>query len=232
VPQKSALKLVAGQSLRRCDRRYFYFDVNNLPAFENVWPLGMFQEKPGFAATSTWNMEARIARGATWNGSSKKARCGAGIMTRRGGSWSRNEIRDALMAQRMKLAATFDATLFFQNDPFCKPGYRTFYLARYIERMRLSFPALLIANLGAQQLPSVEPAQAGLSKERLARIAPLMNKRSKANRMSGAIGMCFAMARLLNSNLTATWTGNREADAQGYIFRMYSMTKGSRAWLS
>ncbi len=134
VPKKSDLQRVA-KSVAKALRPggYFYFDVNNLPAFENVWPLGWFQEKPEFAVMlhgghregedRAWiDVEWFIKEGELWRKHHEHVEevC-----------WTRKEIRETLTGAGFKIIGSFDATLFFQNDPYVKPGYRTFYLARY-----------------------------------------------------------------------------------------------------
>ena len=134
VPRKSDLKPVM-KSVAKALRPggCFYFDVNNLKAFENVWTLSWFQEKPGFAAMfhggieegkdRAWiDVEWFVKEGALWRRHQEHVEevC-----------WTRAEIRDALSAAGLKIIGTFDATLFFQNDELVRPGYRTFYLARY-----------------------------------------------------------------------------------------------------
>lgn len=134
VPEKSDLALVS-QSVAKALRPggYFYFDVNNLPAFENVWPLAWFQDKPGVAVMlhgghnkgedRAWtDIEWFIKEGPLWRRHHEHVEevC-----------WTRHEIRGALRAAGMKIVGSFDATLFFQNDQLTRPGYRTFYLARY-----------------------------------------------------------------------------------------------------
>ena len=87
-------------------------------------------------------------------------------------------------------------------------------------------PALLIASLAAQQLPVADPAQVGLSKERLARIAPLMNKQIEANRMSGAIGMVLRNGKVAYFEPYGYMDKEtKKPMRKNTIFRMYSMTK-------
>jgi SAM-dependent methyltransferase len=134
VPNKSDLKLVA-QSVAKALRPggYFYFDVNNLPALENVWPLTWFLEQPAVAAVfhggfnkkeeRAWSdIDWFIKEGPLWRRHREHVEevC-----------WTRNEVRDTLRTAGMKIVGTFDATLFFQNDPHTRSGHRTFYLARY-----------------------------------------------------------------------------------------------------
>ncbi len=133
VPEKSDLSLVA-QSAAKALRPggYFYFDVNNLAAFENVWQLGWFQEGPGFAVM----LHGGCVKGEDRAWSDIEWFIKEGPLYRRHHEhveevcWTRQEIRDTLRAAGLKIAGTFDATLFFQNDYLTRPGYRTFYLAR------------------------------------------------------------------------------------------------------
>jgi CubicO group peptidase (beta-lactamase class C family) len=85
---------------------------------------------------------------------------------------------------------------------------------------------LLIANLAAQTNPPTDPAQVGLAKDRLARIAPHMNKQIEANLMSGAVGLVLRNGK---AAYFEQW-GYMDRDAKkpmrkDAIFRMYSMTK-------
>ena len=85
---------------------------------------------------------------------------------------------------------------------------------------------LLIANLAAQTIPSANPTQVGLAKDRLARIAPHMNKQIEMNRMSGAVGLVLRNGK---AAYFEPW-GYMDRDAKkpmrkDAIFRMYSMTK-------
>ena len=135
VPLKSDLKMVAKSVVKALRRGgYFYFDVNNIGAFENVWTLGWFQETREFAAMfHGGNVEGKdrawidvdwfVKEGDLWRRHREHVEevC-----------WNRAEIREALSGAGLKIVGTFDATLFFQNDPLVKPGYRTFYLARRI----------------------------------------------------------------------------------------------------
>jgi SAM-dependent methyltransferase len=133
VPNKSDLKLVA-QSVAKVLRPggYFYFDVNNLPAFENVWPLTRLLEQPGVAAVfhggyirseqRAWtDVDWFIKEGRLWRRHCEHVEevC-----------WTRKEVRATLQEAGIKIVGTFDAALFFQNDHLTRPGYRTFYLAR------------------------------------------------------------------------------------------------------
>ena len=105
VPEKSGLALVA-QSVANAlgPGGYFYFDVNNLPAFENVWHLGWFQETAEFAVilhSGHTNGEDRAWSDVDWF-------IKEGPLYRRHHErveevcWSRQEIRGTLRAAGMK----------------------------------------------------------------------------------------------------------------------------------
>jgi len=135
VARKSDLKLVAKEvAAALSPGGYFYFDVNNIGSFENVWPLSWFHETPGFVAMfhggyeegkdRAWcDVDWFIKEGALWRRHREHVEevC-----------WSKAEIREALGGAGLKIVGSFDASLFFQNDPLVEPGYRTFYLARRV----------------------------------------------------------------------------------------------------
>jgi len=86
--------------------------------------------------------------------------------------------------------------------------------------------ALALSPLAAQQLPVADPAQAGLSKERLARIAPYMNKQIEENHMSGAIGLVIRNGKVAYFEPYGFMDKDAKKPMQkNAIFRMYSMTK-------
>lgn len=85
---------------------------------------------------------------------------------------------------------------------------------------------LLVANLAAQSIVPVDPAQVGLSQDRLARIAPHMNKQIETNRMSGAVGLVLRNGK---AAYLEPW-GYMDRDSKkpmrnDSIFRIYSMSK-------
>lgn len=80
--------------------------------------------------------------------------------------------------------------------------------------------------LVAETLPTATAAEAGLSPDRLARIAPIMRAHVEANRMAGAIGMIVRNGKV---GYFETY-GYQDSDAKkpmrkDAIFRIYSMTK-------
>jgi SAM-dependent methyltransferase len=134
VPRKSDLaavvKCVAG-ALR--PGGYFYFDVNNLAAFQKIWPGCMYSEKDGVAVVMHGGYDAARQRGVTdveWF-------IREGRMWRKRHehieqvAWSGTEMRAALRDAGFGRVRGWDATLFFKGS-YAKiyPGCRTFYLAR------------------------------------------------------------------------------------------------------
>ena len=79
-------------------------------------------------------------------------------------------------------------------------------------------------------LPSVDPAQVGLSAERLARIDKVMQNHVDEGRIPGAIGL---IARRGKVAYLSTWGySDREAKKEmspSALFRMYSMTAFERS---
>jgi SAM-dependent methyltransferase len=133
VPRKADLALVA-KAVARALRPggYFYFDVNNRLAFEKVWPLTWWIEKPGVAMVMhggydrprdrAWSdVELFIRDGSCWRRRHEHVEevC-----------WTSAEIRRALREAGFGQVRAWDAAPFFKNDPVIRPGYRTFYLAR------------------------------------------------------------------------------------------------------
>ncbi len=84
----------------------------------------------------------------------------------------------------------------------------------------------LAANLIAQTIPAADPAQVGLAKDRLARIAVHMNKQIESEHMSGAVGLVLRNGKAAYFD---QW-GYMDRDAKtpmrkDTIFRIYSMSK-------
>lgn len=133
VPRKSDLALVA-KAVARALRPggYFYFDVNNQPAFEQAWPLTWFMEKPGVAVV----MHGRYDCGRG------KARSDVEWFIREARVWRRRhehveevcwtgqEIRGTLREAGFGSVRGWDAAPYFGESPTMQPGYRTIYLAR------------------------------------------------------------------------------------------------------
>src|SRR5260370_19105122 len=55
--------------------------------------------------------------------------------------------------------------------------------------MKALVALVFLRALAAESIPVIDPAQNGLGKERLARIAPIMEKHVAANHIPGAIGL-------------------------------------------
>ncbi|MBI4903659.1 MAG: beta-lactamase family protein [Acidobacteria bacterium] len=87
-------------------------------------------------------------------------------------------------------------------------------------------PLLTVLCLAAETLPTSTAHDAGLSAERLARIAPIMQKHVDEDRMAGAIGL---IVRNGKAGYFETY-GYQDREAKkamrkDSIFRIYSMTK-------
>lgn len=135
VPRKSDLTRVVKAVARALNPGgYFYFDVNNLVAFEEAWPLTWWVEKPGLALTTHGGFDP----------ASGKASATIEIFVQQRGNnswkrlterveevcWSPQEIRAALQASGFNRIQTRDAKTFFPNDPMIHRGHRTYYLAQ------------------------------------------------------------------------------------------------------
>lgn len=92
-------------------------------------------------------------------------------------------------------------------------------------RFLYSLP-LLFASLTAQTISTADPAQVGLAKDRLARIAPHMNKQIESNRMSGAVGLVLRNGKAVYFEPWGYMDKvSKRTMRQDSIFRIYSMTK-------
>ena len=148
VPRKSDL----GRVLKRAAQTlnpggHFAFDVNNRPAFEQVWAHTWFLEKPPVAL---------VMRGSYTPGRDRAAldlewfvRTGGKNSWRRHHEhveevcWSADEIRAALDKAGLQVVGTWDAAPFFRDD-FTRPGNRTYWLTqkpRQPEPTRKGLPA-------------------------------------------------------------------------------------------
>ena len=133
VPRHSDLHRVA-RAVSRALRPggWFFFDVNNLSAFDRLWHAARLVEKPGFVLVM--NNGHDLAR--------RKAWCDCHWFIRQGRLWRRHterveevcwtpqEIRAALTAAGFTRIRTWDAAPFFPADIVAMPGIRTYYLAR------------------------------------------------------------------------------------------------------
>lgn len=136
VPKKVDLPRVA-KAVSRALRPggYFYFDVNNRPAFEKIWPLTNYIEKPGVVVVMHGGCDP----------SGERAWSDVEWFIREGGCWRRrhehveevcwtaSEMRDALHDAGFNRIRPWDAAALLKLDPMIRPGYRTFYLARKAE---------------------------------------------------------------------------------------------------
>jgi CubicO group peptidase (beta-lactamase class C family) len=90
--------------------------------------------------------------------------------------------------------------------------------------------ALSTALAFAQQLPETSPEQVGISKERLARIRPLMEKEISQGRTAGAVAIIVRHGKV--AYFETFGMADREAAKpmrKDSIFRIYSMTKAITA---
>jgi SAM-dependent methyltransferase len=135
VPERSDLRCVL-DSVARALRPggWFYFDVNNRPAFQKVWPLTSFFERPGVAAVfhggydggrdpdRAWiDMEFFVGKRNVW----RRYRDHVEEVC-----WSGDEMRSALEAAGFGEVKSWDGKRFFPGDRYMGRGHRTFYLAK------------------------------------------------------------------------------------------------------
>ncbi|HWQ53613.1 MAG TPA: class I SAM-dependent methyltransferase [Bryobacteraceae bacterium] len=133
VPRKADLPLVA-RAVARALRPggWFYFDANNRLAFEKIWPVTWFTEKPGLLLLMRGGYDRRR----------DKAFADAHVFVQKGRLWERGherieqvcwtsaEIRAVLSDAGFDRVRARDAAPFFKGNPLYRRGYRTFWLAR------------------------------------------------------------------------------------------------------
>jgi SAM-dependent methyltransferase len=133
VPRKADLDRVAravAKALR--PGGWFFFDVNNLLAFEKVWPGTWRNELPGVVLVmhggydrrrqKAWsNAEWFIRKGGTWRRTVERVEEVA---------WTPAEIRKSLRRAGFSSIRAWDEAPFVQSEWPIAPGYRTIYLAR------------------------------------------------------------------------------------------------------
>lgn len=135
IPKRSDLARVVRAVARSLHPGgHFYFDVNTRLSFEKVWPLTWWIEKPGVVMVMRGGYDPKQ--------DPDRAFVDAEFFVRKGKSWQRfsehveevcwssQEIHDTLHQAGFDLIKSWDAARFVQKDPFMRPGYRKFYLAR------------------------------------------------------------------------------------------------------
>jgi len=133
VPRKSDLARVANAVARALrPGGYFYFDVNNRPAFQKIWPGTGWFEKPGVVMLLRGGYDEHRDKGwedVEW------------FIRRKGGwrrfrerveevAWTRAEVIQTLRAAGFRRIRAHDAIAFFRGDPRIRSGCRTFYVAQ------------------------------------------------------------------------------------------------------
>jgi len=137
VPSKTGLAQVAKSVVRALrPGGYFWFDVNTRLAFKETWVHTWWREWPGIvivmrngndsAHDRAWtDVEWFIREDRLWRRHHEHVEevC-----------WSGAEVRRALRDAGFGHIRTWDVGQFLRNDPFVRPGHRTFYLARKANR--------------------------------------------------------------------------------------------------
>jgi SAM-dependent methyltransferase len=132
VPHRADLARVAcavSQALK--PGGYFFFDVNTLLSFKDMWPLTLMIEKPGVVVVMHGGSD--LSRMRAWSDVEWFVR--EGKLWRRHREhveevcWTGGEIRAALKGAGFASIRGWDATKLVQV-PFIHRGHRTYYLAR------------------------------------------------------------------------------------------------------
>jgi len=132
VPRHSDLRRVSSAVARALNPGgWFFFDVNNLAAFDKYWRGTWWIEKPGIVLVTNngHNLKRRrawcdcewfVQEGRLWRRHTERVEevC-----------WTEEEIRDALTAAGFGQIKVWDAAPFFTGDPVTTEGCRTYYLA-------------------------------------------------------------------------------------------------------
>jgi SAM-dependent methyltransferase len=112
---------------------WFYFDVNNSPAFQRFWSTAWWIERPGLVYVMHGGYDRKSDR--AWSDVDWFIREG-NLWRRRHERveevcWTVEEMRAALTRAGFDRIDVHDAARFFRKtDPAIRPGDRTFYLAR------------------------------------------------------------------------------------------------------
>jgi len=146
VPRKSDLARVAGAAARALrPGGYFYFDVNNRLAFQEIWPGTAWFEKPGVVMVMRGAYDQRRDKGTTdieWFIHQKG--CWRRFRERvEQVAWTRADVLQTLRAAGFRRIRACDATAFFHGDTRSRPGCRTFYVAQrqVAESLSTTLPA-------------------------------------------------------------------------------------------
>jgi SAM-dependent methyltransferase len=132
VPRHSDLRRVSSAVARALNPGgWFFFDVNNLAAFDKYWRGTWWIEKPGIVLVTNngHNLKRRrawcdcewfVQEGRLWRRHTERVEevC-----------WTEEEIRDALTAAGFGQIKVWDAAPFFAGDPVTTEGCRSYYLA-------------------------------------------------------------------------------------------------------
>jgi hypothetical protein len=133
VPRRSDFRRVALAVARALNPGgWFFFDVNNLAAFDKYWRGNWWIEKPGIilAMRNGHNLKRRkawcdcewfVQEGRLWRRHTERVEevC-----------WTADEIHDVLTAAGFTQVQLWDATPFCKGDGITTEGCRSFVLAR------------------------------------------------------------------------------------------------------
>jgi hypothetical protein len=133
IPAKADLKKIAGRVAAALKAGgHFYFDANNLPAFQRVWRGSWWQERPGVVMVMRSEYDAKrkmgvsdvewfIQEGELWRRRRERVEqvC-----------WTAKEVRETLRAAGFDRIRSWDQARFFPKGTPITPGCRTIWLAR------------------------------------------------------------------------------------------------------
>ncbi len=111
---------------------WFYFDANNSPAFQIMWPDTWFVDTPDVAMVMHGGYDKKRDR--AWSDVDWFIRDGSVWRRRRDHvaevCWTEREIRSVVRAAGFSQIRSWDAAPLLTSDPMIRPGFRTFYLAK------------------------------------------------------------------------------------------------------
>ena len=133
VQRKSDLNRVA-RSVARALRPggWFFFDVNNRPAFQKIWPGTWWHERPGLVMVMHGGYDRRrqkgwtvaewfIRKGKRWQRTSERIEEVA---------WTPSEMRQSLRGAGFRTIRHWDEAPFVRGEWPISPGFRSIYLAQ------------------------------------------------------------------------------------------------------